>query len=88
MRSYSTIFNIVVSALTLGVPFLIQDQQTEALFNKEIHHGLYGAPAVSFSGIDGRMALLVGGQGGWIINFNQNHTFVIGGAGYSLTNEY
>lgn len=54
--------------------------QQQTLFSDEIQSGGYGAPVVKFSTLDNDFAVLVGGQGAWIIN----HAFAVGGAGYGF----
>jgi len=46
-------------------------------------HGGYGAPEVKLTSIASTAGLLVGGQGGWVLN----HVFVLGGAGYGLATD-
>ena len=53
------------------------------LISQGFESGGFGAAVVKFSQVDGEFALFVGGRGGWIIN----HTFVVGGGGYGLTND-
>jgi hypothetical protein len=53
------------------------------LFSGKLEHGGYGAPVVKFTQINGKFAVLAGGQGQWIIN----HTFALGGGGYGLSGE-
>lgn len=55
--------------------------QEQTLFIGKIEHGGYGSPVVKFTTINDKLGLLVGGQGGWIIN----HTLVLGGGGYGLS---
>ncbi len=47
----------------------------------QIESGGYGAPVVMFSMFNEEFAVMIGAEGGWIIN----HQFVIGGGGYGLT---
>jgi len=57
--------------------------QEETLISEgKITHGGYGGPEVKFTTINDNFGLLVGGRGGWIIN----HTIILGGGGYGLTN--
>jgi hypothetical protein len=70
-------FNFFISA---GLMFA----QEETLIGEgEVSHGGFGGPVIKFTQIKGEPGVLVGGRGGWIIN----HTFVIGGGGYGLTNK-
>lgn len=70
----------VVLMLLIASPLLAQQQ---TLFSGKVEHGGYGGPVVKFSQVNGKFGVLVGGHGGWIIN----HTLVIGGGGYGLTND-
>ncbi len=67
--------------LLFSSPVLFAQEET-LLGNGEISNGGFGAPVVKFTSINKHFGVLVGGQGGWIIN----HTFVIGGGGYGLVN--
>lgn len=62
---------------------LVNAEEAQTLLSGPIEHGGYGGPVIKFTDIKGELGILVGGQGGWIIN----HTFVLGGAGYGLANE-
>jgi hypothetical protein len=53
--------------------------QDEQLISDKIESGGFGAPVWKITQVNGETAMLTGGRGGWIIN----HTFVIGGGGYS-----
>ena len=57
------------------------DEPDRVLLPGKVKHGGFGAPKVKLTTMIGEPALLVGGQGGWIIN----HGFVIGAAGYGLS---
>jgi len=70
--------NGLVFLLLLSIPLLAQEPET--LIGNKIESGGYGGPMLSFTSIDGKAAVLVGGRGGWIIN----HQFVLGGGGYGL----
>lgn len=61
---------------------LVAGEQT--LLSGHIDHGGYGGPVFKYTqlGPNSEEGLLVGGQGGWIID----HTFVLGGAGFGLAN--
>jgi hypothetical protein len=71
---------ILVLLLLAASPLYAQEETL--LGEGEISHGGYGGPEVKFTNINNQFGLLVGGRGGWIIN----HTIVLGGAGYGLTN--
>jgi hypothetical protein len=51
--------------------------------SKKTESGGYGAPELKFTPMASSLALLMGSQGGWIIN----HRFIFGGAGYGLVND-
>lgn len=75
--------NIIV---ILAVIFLFNVSvysQEETLINQgNVVHGGFGGPVVKFTSVNKELGILVGGRGGWIID----HTFVIGGGGYGLSN--
>jgi hypothetical protein len=73
---YALILLIVVA---LAGPVLAQD---ETLFSGDLESGGYGGPLVQVTQMNGETGVLVGGQGGWIIN----HQLVLGGKGYGLAN--
>jgi len=66
--------------LASASPLLAQER---TLIGGGFDSGGFGAPVVKFSQIDGEFALFVGARGGWIID----HTFVLGGGGYGLSND-
>ncbi|MEE8575636.1 MAG: hypothetical protein V3T31_00130 [candidate division Zixibacteria bacterium] len=66
------IFILVFSVTTFG-------QGRKTLIQGDIDHGFYVSQSTKFTGIDGEFAPLLGGRAGWIID----HTFAVGGAGYS-----
>ena len=57
--------------------------QEQTLIVEGVESGGWGGPVVMFSDVNGQFAVFAGGRGGWIIN----HAFVLGGAGYGLTND-
>ncbi|HLE33031.1 MAG TPA: hypothetical protein VJB38_10510 [Bacteroidota bacterium] len=57
--------------------------QEETLFEGETETSGFGAPVLKYTNIRNQGALMFGGRGGWIIN----HTFVIGGGGYSVVTD-
>jgi hypothetical protein len=57
------------------------DEPDRVLLPGKAKHGGFGGPELKLTTMTGDAAILMGGQGGWIIN----HGFVIGGAGYGLT---
>lgn len=70
----------VLMILLLSVPVLFAQEET--LVSGKVTNGGFGGPVVKFTSINSHFGVLVGGQGGWIIN----HTFAIGGGGYGLAN--
>ena len=63
-------------ALLLIVPMAAQ---AETLTGDGFESGGYGGPVYKVGMLSGGTGLFSGGRGGWIIN----HTFVVGGGGYS-----
>ena len=55
----------------------------EQLISDKIESGGFGGPVWKMTRLNGEAALIGGGRGGWIIN----HTFVIGGGGYSTLHD-
>ncbi len=77
----------LLSVLLLFV-FLISyaqdNEQMKTIFGGEnISHGGYGALNLYYSQIDHRDAILIGAEGGWIIN----HKFTLGLAGFGFVND-
>ena len=72
---------VILAAVIFTCGQMFGQEQT-LLGEGKISHGGFGGPVVKFSNINNSLGVLVGGQGGWIIN----HTFVIGGGGYGLVN--
>ena len=75
-------YSILLSLFILS--FVNPSPAEQALLSGKITHGGYGAPVIKFTSINGESAVLVGGQGGWIIN----HTLAIGGGGFGLATEH
>lgn len=72
---------LLVLFLLLANSLLFAQEET-LLGNGEIFNGGFGGPVIKFTSINNHFGVLVGGQGGWIIN----HSFIIGGGGYGLAN--
>jgi hypothetical protein len=72
----SMLFMLII---LIALPAFAQEQ---TLFSGKVEHGGYGGPVVKFLSVNGKLGVLVGGHGGWIIN----HTLVLGGGGYGLVN--
>jgi hypothetical protein len=68
----------IISLLIMTANLVFAEEQT--FLNGKIEHGGYGAPVVKFTQMNGKFGVLVGGQGGWIIN----HTLGLGIGGYGL----
>lgn len=60
----------------------LEEDRADTLFGGDIESGGYGAPHLKLTLINGELAVLSGGRGGWIIN----DAFVIGGLGYGIVN--
>ena len=63
-------------------------QEIQTLFSGDVTHGGFGGPVVKFGSVDGDLAVWVGGRGGWIINFSNQHSLSIGGGGFGLATEH
>jgi hypothetical protein len=74
---------LLLLALVLLIPSTVTAREKTLLGGQKLEHGGYGGPVFKFKSIKGDLSILSGGRGGWIIN----HTFVIGGGGYTLTND-
>ena len=78
---------ILSALLTIALMmFLVAGQALagdEVLVGGNIDSGGYGGPVIKISQINGETAVLMGGYGGWLIN----HTFLVGGGFFGLTNE-
>ncbi len=70
-RSWTVLFLLAI--------FGLASAQEEQLISDKIESGGFGGPVWKVTRINGEAAFISGGRGGWIIN----HTFVIGGGGYS-----
>jgi hypothetical protein len=59
------------------------DEGGDTVLGSHVSHGAYGAPSLKMTTLAGDGAMLVGGEGGWIIG----RALVLGGAGYgTVTN--
>ncbi len=77
-------YPIPMILLALGLSTVVHAEEREALIQGEdIEHGGFGGIVTKFSAIDDQSVVLTGGKGAWLIN----HSFYVGGAGYSVTNE-
>lgn len=76
--------DVMKTAYALVVVFLLAAPlyAQETLIVGDVAFGGYGGPAVQLTSVNGEAGILVGGGGGVIID----HTFAVGGAGYSLVN--
>jgi hypothetical protein len=70
-------------ASTFHIERIPREPTDETLVTERTSIGLFGGPVVKFSEVNNEFAVLVGGYGGFVFN----HTFMIGGGGYGLTNE-
>lgn len=81
-------FILFVLIVGLGSVSPVVGQDTDApednvLIGGIQQNGGYGAPTIALTAVNGDRAILVGGQGGWIINRH----FVIGGGGRGLATD-
>ncbi len=67
---------VILFSLFTSISLLAQE---ETLIDDGFHSGGYGGPVWKIGWVNGHLGLFSGGRGGWIIN----HTFVLGGGGYS-----
>jgi len=72
-------FLLLLCLCLLSLPVLAQE---ETLISGDIESGGFGGPVIKYGSVNGEGGILVGDRGGWIIN----HTFIVGGGGYGLTN--
>jgi hypothetical protein len=70
-------------ALLVLLPSALSAQQ-RTLLDQPLRSGGFGAPVVKFGDVAGLFGVFAGGRGGWIIN----DSFVVGGGGYGLTNQW
>lgn len=76
MKKTLFIFTVIILASTLRA-------QEQTLVGKNIDNGGYGGLVWKLTSIKGNSALIAGARGGWIID----HTFAIGGGGYSTISD-
>lgn len=67
-----------------GASLTAEREQPGLLLGPGIEQGGYAAPELKVTSFTGDTAMLVGGQGGWIVQ----HRVVIGAAGYGLATEH
>ncbi len=96
-RCSRTKHSLTVRAGTLIIPMLFfaftgfdhaQAQEIQTLFGGRVAHGGFGGPVVKFSNVRGDPGVWVGGRGGWIINFEGDHSLSLGGGGYGLVSSH
>jgi hypothetical protein len=80
MKALSALLTVALFVFLVAGPALAED---EVLFGKDVENGGYGGPVIKVSKIKGETAILMGGYGGWLIN----HSFLVGGGFFGLTNE-
>jgi hypothetical protein len=88
MRFSSSFFVSAALVLTLSTTHAFaadpaENNNSNSASSKKMESGGYGAPELKFTPMASSLALLMGSQGGWIIN----HRFIFGGAGYGLVND-
>ena len=74
--------SILLTAFLLFLTFPRLSEET--LISGEVESGGYGGPVVKFTQFNDDLGVMVGGEGGWIIN----HQFVLGGGGYGMTTRH
>ncbi|MDG5765867.1 hypothetical protein QA596_00220 [Balneolales bacterium ANBcel1] len=79
---------LFVAAAWMAAAAPATSQQMQTLFDGNVRHGGFGGPVVKFSSIDGKTGVWVGGRGGWILNFSNEHAISLGGGGYGLVTEH
>jgi hypothetical protein len=67
----------------LAEPDADQGADADTVLGSHVEHGGYGSPELKLTSLSGRSALLVGGEGGWIIG----RRLVLGGGGYGAATE-
>ncbi len=77
---------MILTGFTYTTP--AYSQEVETLFGNDIRHGGFGGPVIKFGQVNGSGAVWVGGRGGWIINFSNEHAISLGGGGYGLVTEH
>lgn len=82
-----TVFAAAFSLIFLNTSATLA-QQAETLFSNQVSHGGFGGPGVKIGEVAGDPGVWVGGRGGWIINFDNNHTLSLGGGGYGLVTDH
>ncbi len=87
-NSVSVVAVLILAVCIVGNPAASHGQEVQTLFGNDIRHGGFGGPVVKFGQVDGDGAVWVGGRGGWIINFANEHAISIGGGGYGLVSEH
>ena len=74
---------LAVAATAVAPPALAgQAREVETLIRGGIDSGGFGSPVLKFAEMEDRFGMIVGFRGGWIID----HSFVVGGGIYGLTN--
>lgn len=80
------LFSLLIG-LGMAAPVLGQDEDAsddETLISGIEQNGGYGGPTVAVTAFNGEVAIVTGGQGGWIIN----RQFVIGGGGRGIATRH
>ena len=75
---------LVASLPSRGATAAPTGTDSEGSGGSGLSHGIYVAPELKATAITNELGLLVGGQGGWLIN----HRFVLGLAGYGLASTH
>lgn len=70
------------SAQDPGAKGQTHEPEPEVLISKGVRHGGWGGPVVQLSTVRDRVAVFVGGRGGWLLDGR----FTLGGGGFGLAN--
>ncbi|MCC5942838.1 MAG: hypothetical protein JJU37_14945 [Balneolaceae bacterium] len=73
---------LVILALLMLAPVLINAQQTETLITGDVRHGGFGALLYGVTSVNGEAVYLRGSRAAWSITFREGHTLNIGLGSY------
>jgi hypothetical protein len=74
-----------ITLMTISLMMLASlSAQERTLISADIDHGGFGGMAYQLTRVNGDLAMMVGGHGGWIIG----HTVYLGAAGYGMDGDF
>ena len=74
-----------MSLMTISLMMFVSlSAQERTLISADIDHGGFGGMAYQLTSVNGELAMMVGGHGGWIIG----HTVYLGLAGYGMDGDF